>query len=144
MSSDERDRLIDDIRRDVAAGNGTFVDRFFGDVGVEELARQLENNATVKSLDLRGNRIGGSGARALAAMLERNTALQRFCVEWNSLGTDAAAFEELASAVGRSPSLKEVDLRNNRLTDQVRYASRVVRYAVGAASASAAGCVCCV
>ena len=53
----------------------------------------MKDNTRVKSLDLRGNRIGGVGAAALADMLGANTSVESLCVEWNSLGKDVGAFE---------------------------------------------------
>jgi len=118
ISRDEQLRLIEEIKADLDTGNGTFVDRFFGDVGIAELAKLMKDNTSVKALDLRGNRIGAIGAVALAKMLKENSSLEALCVEWNSLGSDVGSFEALAAAIGESASLRTVDLRNNRLSDQ--------------------------
>ena len=106
ISGEEQQRLVNEIKADLDVGSGSFVDRFFGDVGVSALAKIMQNNTSVKNLDLRGNRIGGVGAVALAEMLECNTSLESLCLEWNSLGKDAASFGVLAAAVGKSGTLK--------------------------------------
>jgi hypothetical protein len=43
--------------------------RFFGDSGAIELAKWIHKNPNLKQLDLRGNRIGSVGARAIASAL---------------------------------------------------------------------------
>ena len=45
--------------------------RLFGDVGAIELAKWIHRNPNLKRLDLRGNRIGSMGARAIANALSQ-------------------------------------------------------------------------
>jgi len=47
--------------------------RVFGDVGAVELAKWMNMNPNLKSLDLRGNRIGSMGARAIVNAIMSNS-----------------------------------------------------------------------
>lgn len=72
--------------------------------GARKLARALETNQGLRTLDLEGQRLEGlgpSGAEALAAMLRVNTTLQELNVRGSSIGS--------AGATALATALRTVD-----------------------------------
>eukprot|EP01062_Namystynia_karyoxenos_P078458 TRINITY_DN8073_c4_g1_i1.p1 TRINITY_DN8073_c4_g1~~TRINITY_DN8073_c4_g1_i1.p1 ORF type:complete len:830 (+),score=318.14 TRINITY_DN8073_c4_g1_i1:75-2492(+) len=86
---------------------------FIGNEGCDELCRSLLP-AGVSRLNLGGNNIQGSGIRSIAALLYRSASLTALSLEWNPIGCDVEALAVLCEAVGRSPVLRSLDLRNTR------------------------------
>ena len=81
------------------------------DEGVEVLAECLQENTTVKVLDLYNTGIGDTAAEALAQMLDSNTSLERLDLSSNKIG-DAGA-KVLAEALYHNSTLKNLDLLDN-------------------------------
>eukprot|EP00900_Chrysochromulina_parva_P006149 jgi/Chrpa1/15535/Chrysochromulina_OHIO_Genome00021057-RA len=73
----------------------------------------LRDGAT--ELDLTGKKIGAVGARALAALLERNTTLKKLILESNDIGDDGA--RALATSLEKNTTLETLDLRSNGIVD---------------------------
>ena len=81
------------------------------DEGVEVLADCLQENTTVKVLDLYNTGIGDTAAEALAQMLDSNTSLEQLDLSSNEIG-DAGA-KVLAEALYHNSTLKNLYLDGN-------------------------------
>lgn len=106
------------------------------DEGVDAIARALEVDATLVSLDLRNNNVGPEGAKALARALRRNRTLRRLDLRWNEIGgAGVLAFREALQGnhtlltlelMGNNCSLKQVEeiekllVRNQTLQEERR------------------------
>ncbi len=69
------------------------------------LAAALDNNATLTSLDLDGDKLGAQGARLLAAALDNTAMLTSLNLASNRIGCLACA--HAAASQGRGPRLAE-------------------------------------
>ncbi|XP_072891976.1 uncharacterized protein [Hemitrygon akajei] len=87
------------------------------DSGAEDLVSVLSTNTSLTELDLSRNKLGDSGVKKLSAAL-RNTEckIQKLWLAMVDL-TDSGA-RNLASALNTNPSLTELELRSNLLTDR--------------------------
>ncbi len=86
-----------------------------GDEGAEILASTL-NPSVLEKLVLDFNRIGDSGAIALAGCLARCSVVQEVSIECNSIGDSGAT--ALANALVHCTSLRRLDLQGNSLGDK--------------------------
>lgn len=88
-----------------------------GDTGVMALAQSLHKHPNLKTLDLRGNRMGDEGAVALAEALEKTVAnpeLRHVNLAWNMIGSRGAI--ALAKSLP-STQLELLDLSCNDSVD---------------------------
>lgn len=83
--------------------------------GCHVVLELLRDNTRVKSLDLRGCNIRADGSMALAALLTHNRSLAFLGLEWNGVGMLETGVQALCKALSTSPSITEVDLRNNSI-----------------------------
>jgi len=87
-----------------------------GDSGAAALARSLASNTRTRVLDLWSNDIGAQGAIAIARALETNTKLDKLYLNENNIGH--AGVEALAKALAsRSTVLTTLWLSRNKLGD---------------------------
>ena len=85
-----------------------------GDAGAIALARSLEINKTLKTLDLRDNDIGDHGTIALAEALRENQSLENIFLDGNHISDHGAI--ALATALRENRGLKKVFLDRNRIS----------------------------
>ena len=57
-----------------------------GDEGMKALAKALESNKTIHTINLRRNSIGAEGMKALAKALESNKTIHTIDLDYNSIG----------------------------------------------------------
>ncbi|XP_059816992.1 NACHT, LRR and PYD domains-containing protein 3-like [Hypanus sabinus] len=87
------------------------------DSGAEDFASALSTNTSLTELNLGGNQLGDSGVKLVSvALTNPECKIQKLWLEFVDL-TDSGA-EDLASALSTNPSLKELDLGFNLLTDR--------------------------
>ncbi|XP_078251068.1 NACHT, LRR and PYD domains-containing protein 3-like [Rhinoraja longicauda] len=87
------------------------------DSGAEDLASALSTNPSLTELHLSDNKLGDSGVKLVSAALRNtNCKIQRLGLDGVGL-TDSGA-EDLVSALSTNPSLTELNLINNSLTDR--------------------------
>ena len=103
--------------------------------GAKAICEALEQNKTLKELDIRGNRhrhgnIGGSaGAKHVAKMLGVNGGLTSINMSGNNLtdsGRDMTGIKELAAALGVNGALTSLDLSNNALCGVNNFGSHYI------------------
>jgi hypothetical protein len=86
--------------------------RFFGDNGAIELAKWIHMNPTLERLDLRGNRIGSAGARAIVeALINCNHGLKYLNLSCNCI-LDCDIIEKLLKLSGLT-GLEGLDMSFN-------------------------------
>uniref|UniRef100_A0A7I4F785 Uncharacterized protein n=1 Tax=Physcomitrium patens TaxID=3218 RepID=A0A7I4F785_PHYPA len=85
----------------------------FNEDGCESLLRVIKNNEKLVELDLSGCNIYNGDH--LAEIVRSSTSLNRLSLEWNSLGLARTGIAAFTSALASNRSLKEVDLRSNRI-----------------------------
>ena len=87
--------------------------------GVGEVVSGLNDNHTLRVLDLSSNQIRSEGAVAVATMLKRNSSLERLDLDWCSIGSSGGV--ELGAALERNKTLRGLRLSGNALgADGVR------------------------
>jgi hypothetical protein len=98
------------------------VDKFIGDDQMQLLMNRLNARSSsnsgqrrIRRLCLRGNCIGGGGAKAIAEMLRTNNVLEFLSLEWNQIGSSGC--QSIADALRQNHTLKHLDLRNNGISD---------------------------
>ncbi len=96
-------------------------------------SEQLDDNATLMSLDIEVNTIGDKGARALAAVLGNNSALMALIGDHNNIGAQGA--RELVAALDTNRTLQLYDLWHDGVTADIKNVSadRVDRLRAGGA-----------
>nr|XP_024391772.1 leucine-rich repeat-containing protein 45-like isoform X5 [Physcomitrium patens] len=77
------------------------------------IVNAVKNNDKLAELDLSGCCI--QKGDALAELVRNSPSLQRLLLAWNSLGSARTGIAALAFAVASAPSLRELDLRSNRI-----------------------------
>ena len=77
----------------------------------KRLARELEGDTRVKSLNLDYNKVGAAGAVALAEMLTKNSTLQKLCLDGNDVGLEGA--QAFAAALRKNQTLRTLSLSWN-------------------------------
>eukprot|EP00310_Coccolithus_braarudii_P017406 CAMPEP_0183344768 /NCGR_PEP_ID=MMETSP0164_2-20130417/10365_1 /TAXON_ID=221442 /ORGANISM="Coccolithus pelagicus ssp braarudi, Strain PLY182g" /LENGTH=380 /DNA_ID=CAMNT_0025515823 /DNA_START=162 /DNA_END=1304 /DNA_ORIENTATION=+ len=91
-----------------------------GDLGAKQVSEALGRcgcrTDALTSLSLTRNEISADGANALAAALATNSALQDFCLSWNSIA-DAAGAAGFAQLLSSPHVLRTLDLSWNGLSD---------------------------
>ncbi|XP_059816334.1 NACHT, LRR and PYD domains-containing protein 3-like [Hypanus sabinus] len=87
------------------------------DSGVEDLVSALSTNPSLTELDLSENKLGDSGVKLVSAALRNPECKIQKLGLYNVRLTDSGA-EDLASALITYPSLTELDLGLNSLTDR--------------------------
>ena len=98
------------------------------DVGCIRICEELISDHKVAHLDLTGNDIRADGAAAIGRLLARNSALRSLNLEWNMVGVRGGVIT-IASALKANRSLKELDLRNNRIApDGATLLGEMLRY----------------
>ena len=88
-----------------------------GDEGGKALAKGLEENFSVRELDLSGNMLGQNAICSIGELLNKNQTLERLNLSRNNL-TDPDVESLLASLCRKTVLLKELDLSHNILCDQ--------------------------
>ncbi|XP_078250974.1 LOW QUALITY PROTEIN: NACHT, LRR and PYD domains-containing protein 3-like [Rhinoraja longicauda] len=85
--------------------------------GAEDLVSALSTNPSLTELHLSGNNLGDSGVKLVSAALRNpECKIQRLWLV--SVGLTDCGAEDLVSALSTNPSLTELDLSNNSLTDR--------------------------
>ncbi|XP_059818582.1 NACHT, LRR and PYD domains-containing protein 12-like isoform X2 [Hypanus sabinus] len=87
------------------------------DSGAEDLASALSTNPSLTELDLSHNQLGDSGVKLVSAALRNPECKIQILRLWSVGLTDSGA-EDLVSALRTNPSLMELDLVFNSLTDR--------------------------
>ncbi|XP_072894004.1 NACHT, LRR and PYD domains-containing protein 3-like [Hemitrygon akajei] len=87
------------------------------DSGVEDLASALSTNPSLTELDLSVNKLGDSGVKLVSAAL-RNPECKIQTLWLHNIGLTDSGVEDLASALSTNPSLMELNLSYNSLTDR--------------------------
>ncbi|XP_072133248.1 NACHT, LRR and PYD domains-containing protein 3-like isoform X1 [Mobula birostris] len=87
------------------------------DSGAEDLVSTLSTNPSLRGLNLGGNKLGDSGVKLVSAAL-RNPECKIQKLWLNRVGLTDSGVEDLVSALSTNPSLTELDLRLNSLTDR--------------------------
>ncbi|XP_072893752.1 NACHT, LRR and PYD domains-containing protein 3-like [Hemitrygon akajei] len=87
------------------------------DSGVEDLVSALRTNPSLTELDLSENKLGDSGAKLVSAAL-RNPECKIQKLWLYNVGLRDSGAEDLVSALSTNPSLTELDLGLNSLTDR--------------------------
>ncbi|OMJ78376.1 hypothetical protein SteCoe_21806 [Stentor coeruleus] len=87
-------------------------DCFIGDEGCQVVAKYLRENTLIHNLELRGNAITCIGVDILSSILSSKSYLKNVSLEWNNIGDNLGVF---ADALSRNNSIKNIDLRNNRI-----------------------------
>ncbi|XP_059816861.1 NACHT, LRR and PYD domains-containing protein 3-like [Hypanus sabinus] len=86
------------------------------DSGAEDLVSALSTNPSLTELNLSDNKLGDSGVKLVSAALRnRECKIQKLWLNYVGL-TDSGA-EDLVSALSTNPSLTELNLSENSLTD---------------------------
>ncbi|MCO5598196.1 hypothetical protein L7F22_052288 [Adiantum nelumboides] len=88
-------------------------DHSIGVAGVKSLLRAARDYSQLTELDLTGCSI--SKGDELAETIRNSPNLRRLVLEWNNLGLAKTGIAALSSAIAASRTLKEVDLRSNRI-----------------------------
>ncbi|XP_059815269.1 NACHT, LRR and PYD domains-containing protein 3-like isoform X2 [Hypanus sabinus] len=87
------------------------------DSGAEDLVSALSTNPSLTELNLSDNKLGDSGVKLVSAALRnRECKIQKLWLNYVGL-TDSGA-EDLVSALSTNPSLTELNLTENSLTDR--------------------------
>ncbi|XP_072893274.1 NACHT, LRR and PYD domains-containing protein 3-like [Hemitrygon akajei] len=87
------------------------------DSGAEDLVSALSTNPSLTELDLSGNKLGDSGVKLVSEALRNPECKIQKLVLWGVGLTDSGA-EDLVSALSTKPSLTELYLASNSLTDR--------------------------
>ena len=88
-----------------------------GNEGGKAIAQGLEENFSVRELDLSENMLGQNAVSSIAEMLNKNQTLEKLNLSRNNL-TDPDVESLLASLCRKTVLLKELDLSHNILCDQ--------------------------
>ncbi|XP_072894123.1 NACHT, LRR and PYD domains-containing protein 3-like [Hemitrygon akajei] len=86
------------------------------DSGAEDLGSALSTNPSLTGLNLSYNKLGDSGVKLVSAAL-RNPECKIQKLWLRDVGLTDSGAEDLVSALSTNPSLTELDLRSNSLTD---------------------------
>ncbi|XP_072133356.1 NACHT, LRR and PYD domains-containing protein 3-like [Mobula birostris] len=87
------------------------------DSGAEDLVSALSTKPALTELDLSGNKLGDSGVKLVSEAL-RNPECKVQKLRLNHVGLTDSGVEDLVSALSTNPSLIELDLVSNSLTDR--------------------------
>ncbi|XP_072133065.1 LOW QUALITY PROTEIN: NACHT, LRR and PYD domains-containing protein 12-like [Mobula birostris] len=87
------------------------------DSGAEDLVSALSTNTSLTGLDLSRNKLGDSGVKLVSAAL-RNPECKIQKLRLFNVGLTDSGVEDLVSALSSNPSLIELDLVSNSLTDR--------------------------
>ncbi|XP_072892105.1 NACHT, LRR and PYD domains-containing protein 3-like [Hemitrygon akajei] len=85
--------------------------------GAEDLVSALSTNPSLTELDLSDNKLGDSGVKLVSAAL-RNPECKIQKLGLDKVGLTDSGAEDLVSALSTNPSLTELDLGYNSLTDR--------------------------
>jgi Ran GTPase-activating protein (RanGAP) involved in mRNA processing and transport len=88
---------------------------YIGDEGSVILSNFLRNCSSVRSLNLRGNKISPSGFVSIFNALGDNSVIGELSLEWNDIGRDSSGLQQLLELCKRSQSIRKIDLRNNSI-----------------------------
>ncbi|XP_036051156.1 leucine-rich repeat-containing protein 45 isoform X2 [Onychomys torridus] len=91
-------------------------DCMLSEEGSTLLFQGLCANTTVQHLDLKGNNLRATGAKALGKLLRQNKSIQSLTLEWNNLGMWEDAFATFCGGVAANSTLRQLDLRNNQIS----------------------------
>lgn len=100
----------------VLAANNTLTtlnisDNRIGDSGARAIAEALQENHTLTTLDISGSDIGDAGARAIAEVLRKNHTLTTLDISINDI--DEAGARALAEALQENRTLKTLNISSN-------------------------------
>ncbi|XP_072133132.1 uncharacterized protein [Mobula birostris] len=87
------------------------------DSGAKDLVSALSTKPSLTELDLSGNKLGDSGVKLVSEAL-RNPKCKVQKLRLNHVGLTDSGVEDLVSALSTNPSLIELDLVSNSLTDR--------------------------
>ncbi|XP_059816797.1 NACHT, LRR and PYD domains-containing protein 3-like [Hypanus sabinus] len=87
------------------------------DSGAEDVTSALSTNPSLTELSLSGNKLGDSGVKLVSAAL-RNLECKIQKLGLFNVGLTDSGAEDLVSALSTNPSLTELDLESNCLTDR--------------------------
>ncbi|CAD5117933.1 unnamed protein product [Dimorphilus gyrociliatus] len=91
-------------------------DCMLSDECAEHLLRGLTKHLKCTKLEMKGNQLRGTAARAFCHLLRYNKRLTNVVLEWNSLGMLDDAFGDLCDGLAENTSVKVLDLRNNQIS----------------------------
>jgi hypothetical protein len=111
-------RRFEQLLHDRTVTCATFADSFFGDEGCVQLCEVIAAGSSITALDLRGCNIRTGGAAALAKLLQTNNTLRTLDLEWNGIGSSDEAVAIIADALAVNQGLTSLDLRNNSVSPQ--------------------------
>eukprot|EP00916_Digyalum_oweni_P015310 GHVL01025039.1.p1 GENE.GHVL01025039.1~~GHVL01025039.1.p1 ORF type:complete len:437 (+),score=11.99 GHVL01025039.1:16-1326(+) len=97
----------------LAGNNQLLCEKRFTDKDCPLLAKFLDKNSFITSVDLRYNNITDAGAKVLGNMLARNTTLKELNLMCNDIGPAGA--ESLAKALHTNETLRLLRLNGNKL-----------------------------
>lgn len=83
------------------------------DDGVAEVAKFVRDNPFVKYLDMRGNNIEAKGAHSLANGMKLNRSLRTLNLKWNRIGVDPDGVSALCTMLKSNLTIAVVDLQKN-------------------------------
>ncbi|TPX49910.1 hypothetical protein SeLEV6574_g01189 [Synchytrium endobioticum] len=83
--------------------------------GIAPICAALNENDTLRELDLRDNKIDGPALDIIASMLRKNAGLRVLDLSGNSLGTDLEGITSLKEAMTQNHDLVELYLANTRI-----------------------------
>ncbi|XP_072893206.1 ribonuclease inhibitor-like [Hemitrygon akajei] len=87
------------------------------DSGAEDLVSALSTNPSLTALNLSYNKLGDSGVKLVSAAL-RNPECKIQRLGLRDVGLTDSGAEDLVSALNTNPSLTDLDLGSNSLTDR--------------------------
>ena len=85
------------------------------DEKLNDIERLLNNDPTLRSLNLSGYNIGNDGARVLAEALDQNTTLLTLELDNNNIGDDSV--EMIAMMIKNNTTIRRLDLARNNFSD---------------------------
>lgn len=104
------------LEDDDSIGEVYLNDCMLSDECAEYLLRGLAKHFKCSKLEMKGNQLRGSAARAFCHLLRYNKRLTHVTLEWNSLGMLDDAFADFCDGLAENTSIKVLDLRNNQIS----------------------------
>ena len=104
------------LEKDITVKTLNLHDNGIGESGTKHLSTMLKENCFITHLDLSGNAIGNNGTRAIGEMLWENGALQE--LNLTSCGVRGKDVRRFSDALGRNITLKSLICSYNDFGDQ--------------------------
>ncbi|XP_036124559.1 leucine-rich repeat-containing protein 45 isoform X1 [Molossus molossus] len=104
------------LQKEVHLTDLVLSDCMLSEEGATLLLHGLCANTVLRFLDLKGNNLQATGAKALGKLLRQNKSIQSLTLEWNNLGAWEDAFTTFCRALAGNVALRQLDLRNNQIS----------------------------